>query len=118
MKNVPKLLLSRGTEARGPYSLDVGQESLQQLSKTAGKNPLWRWKFRTRSRYAEPMDFRAYDRKSHTYAYGGINNHPEGIANTNEIYLSLFGEMPGKQAVIDFAGDVQSETLLVAEPSV
>jgi len=87
-----------------------------EIENAAGDHPvmtLWLW-----SRYAEPMDFRAYDRKSHTFAYGGINNHPEGIANTNEIYLSLFGEMPGKQAIIDFAADVQSETLLVAEPSV
>ena len=83
-----------------------------EIQNAAGQHPvmtLWLW-----SRYAEPMDFRAYDTHSHTYSYGGIDNHPEGIANTNEIYLKLFDQMPGKQAVMDFASDVQSETLLIA----
>lgn len=70
------------------------------------------------SRYAEAYDFRAYDTESHAFSYGDMNNHPEGTANTNEITLKLFDRMPGKQAVLDFAADVQNDALLVAGPEV
>ena len=90
---------------KSPMALEIENAAQEHPTMT-----LWLW-----SRYAEPMDFRAYDTVSHTFAYGGIINHPEGIANTNEIYLKLYDEMPGKQAIIDFASDVQSETLLIAE---
>ncbi|WP_342564963.1 hypothetical protein NST84_07400 [Paenibacillus sp. FSL R7-0345] len=70
------------------------------------------------SRYAEAYDFRAYDTESHAFSYGDMNNHPQGIANTNELTLKLFDRMPGKQAVLDFAADVQGDALLVAAPEV
>ena len=90
---------------KAPMALEIESAAQEHPVMT-----LWLW-----SRYAEPMDFRAYDTHGHTYSYGSIINHPEGIANTNEIYLKLFDGMPGKQAVIDFASDVQSETLMIAE---
>ena len=64
---------------------------------------LWLW-----SRYAESMDFRAYDTVSHKHSYGGVMNVPEGIANTNELTLKLFDRMPGKEAILDFAADLQT----------
>jgi hypothetical protein len=70
------------------------------------------------SPYAESYDFRAYDKVSHEFSYGGIDNMPEGIANTGEIYLKLFSAMPGKQPIIDFSKDVQSDSLLIADSSV
>ncbi|AIQ57018.1 hypothetical protein [Paenibacillus borealis] len=97
---------------------DFWQKSPMALEVTdaAGEQPaltVWLW-----SRYAEAFDFRAYDTASHTFSYGDIDNHPEGIANTNEITLKLFGQMPGKQAILDFAGDVQTDSLLIADPQV
>jgi hypothetical protein len=74
---------------------------------------LWLW-----SRYAEAMDFRAYDVVGHKYSYGGINNVPQGIANTNEIFFKFFHDMPGKRAILDFAADVQTDSLLVAAPEI
>lgn len=70
------------------------------------------------SRYAEAYDFRAYDKVSHKHSYGGVHNVPESIANTSEVVLKLFGEMPGKQPIIDFSNDVQSDSLLIADSSV
>jgi hypothetical protein len=70
------------------------------------------------SRYAEAYDFRAYDKVSHEHSYGGVDNVPEGIANTSEIVLKLFAKMPGKQPIIDFSNDVQSDSLLIADSSV
>lgn len=72
---------------------------------------VWLW-----SKYSEAFDFRAYDTVSHKYSYGGIDNHPEGIANTNEITVKLFDRMPGKRQIFDFALDVQADALLVADP--
>jgi hypothetical protein len=94
---------------------DMWQKAPMALEVTgaAGESPkmtIWLW-----SRYAQPMDFRAYDVVSHFYSYGGVVNHPEGIANTNEIYLNLFDSMPGKQAIWDFAADSQEEALLVLD---
>ena len=84
-----------------------------EITGAAGENPsmlIWLW-----SRYVPAMDFRAYDLKSHFYSYGGIVNHPEGVANTNEIVFNLFDAMPGKQAIWDFATDCQEEALLVTD---
>lgn len=67
------------------------------------------------SKYGESYDFGAYDTVSHRYSYGGINNYPYGIANTNEITVKFFGAMPGKQAIWDFARDVQDDALLVGD---
>lgn len=67
------------------------------------------------SKYAEAYDFRAYDTVSHKFSYGGIDNHPEGIANTNEIFIKMYDGMPGKQAIFDFAEDVQTDSLLIAD---
>lgn len=74
---------------------------------------VWLW-----SKYAEAYDFRAYDTVSHPFSYGDIDNHPQGIANTNEIFIKLFDKMPGKRAVLEFAEDVQTDSLLIADPSV
>ncbi|WP_078060198.1 exo-rhamnogalacturonan lyase family protein [Gracilibacillus timonensis] len=73
---------------------------------------VWLW-----SKYAESFDFRSYDTNKHEFSYGGINNHPEGIANTNEIFIKMFDEMPGKNEIIDFADDVQTDSLLIADLS-
>ena len=70
------------------------------------------------SPHGAAYDFRAYDKVSHKHSYGDVHNVPEGIANTNEVYLKLFAEMPGKQPIIDFSNDVQSDSLLIADPSV
>jgi len=85
-----------------------------EVDKAAQDDPritVWLW-----SKYAEAFDFRAYDTVSHKYSYGGIDNHPEGVANTNEILVKLFAQMPGKQQIFDFALDVQTDCLLVADP--
>lgn len=87
-----------------------------EINGTRGNNPrMTAWLY---SRYAETYDFRAYDKVSHKHSYGGVNNDPEGIANTNEVYLKLFEEMPGKQPIIDFSNDAQSDSLLIADSSV
>jgi hypothetical protein len=84
-----------------------------EISGARGDSPLiTAWLY---SPYAETYDFRPYDKVSHEHSYGGIDNVPEGIANTNEILLKLFGEMPGKQPIIDFSNDVQSDSLLIAD---
>ena len=70
------------------------------------------------SPYAEAYDFRPYDKISHEYSYGEIDNVPEGIANTNEVFLKLFAEMPGKRPIIDFSTDVQTDSLLIADSCV
>ncbi|KAI7258022.1 hypothetical protein KC345_g10643 [Hortaea werneckii] len=89
-------------------ALEVKDAAAEQPSMT-----LWLW-----SRYAEAFDFRAYDTASHTFSYGDMDNHPEGIANTNKLVIKLFDQMPGKQAVLDFAADVQTDSLLIADPEV
>lgn len=91
-----------------PMALEVDKATRQEPEIT-----VWLW-----SKYGEAFDFRAYDTVSHKHSYGGINNHPQGIANTNEILVKLFGQMPGKQQIIDFALDVQTDCLLVAEPKI
>lgn len=93
---------------KAPMALEVKGMTTDHPAMT-----LWLW-----SRYGEAMDFRAYDTVSHAYSYGGVMNVPEGIANTNEIYLKLFDRMPGKQPVIDFAHDIQTDSLLVTDPEV
>jgi len=83
-----------------------------EINDAGGANPTittWLW-----SKYHESFDFRAYDTEQHQFSYGEINNQPEGIANTNELVVKLFGAMPGKQAILDFAEDVQLDALLVA----
>ena len=90
---------------KAPMALEV-----EGLTGDRGVMTLWLW-----SRYAQAMDFRAYDNESHAYSYGGVMNVPEGIANTNEIYLKLFDQMPGKQAILDFSHDIQTDSLLVAD---
>ena len=68
------------------------------------------------SAYEEAFDFGAYDLVAHMRSYeGGRNNVPEGIANTNEIYLKLFDAMPGKEAIIAFSKDAQEDILPVAD---
>lgn len=89
-----------------PMALEIANAAGQQPTITA-----WLW-----SKYSESYDFRAYDTVQHQYAYGDINNQPEGIANTNELVVKLFDAMPGKQAILDFADDVQTDALLIAEP--
>ena len=89
---------------------DFWQKSPMALEVQEAVLTVWLW-----SRYTEAMDFRAYDTVTHIYSYGGILNHPQGIANTNEIYLKLYDAMPAQQDVMDFAADVQSETLMIAE---
>lgn len=87
-----------------------------EIAGAAEEHPVmtvWLW-----SKYAEAFDFRAYDTVDHVLSYGDIDNHPQGIANTNEIFLKLFDRMPGKQAILDFAGDVQTDSLLVADPGI
>ena len=91
---------------KSPMALEVTDAATEQPSMT-----LWLW-----SKYAEAFDFRAYDTVSHAFSYGDMDNHPEGIANTNELVIKLFDHMPGKRAVLDFAEDVQSDTLLIADP--
>ncbi|MDQ8734753.1 hypothetical protein [Paenibacillus sp. LHD-38] len=84
-----------------------------EISNAAEDTPVmtvWLW-----SKYAEAYDFRAYDTVQHEFSYGDINNHPEGIANTNEILIKLFDRMPGKRLILDFAEDVQTDSLLIAD---
>ncbi|NOU62850.1 hypothetical protein GC096_02155 [Paenibacillus sp. LMG 31461] len=71
-----------------------------------------------RSKNAEAYDFRAYDTVSHQYSYGDLDNHPQGIANTNEMVVKLFDCMPGKKAILNFAEDVQTDALLITDVSV
>jgi hypothetical protein len=97
---------------------DFWQKSPMALEITGatGENAnvsIWLW-----SKYAEAFDFRAYDTVIHKHSYGGIDNQPEGIANTNEIFVKLFEEMPGKKAIQEFAEDVQTDSLLIADPEV
>lgn len=93
---------------KSPMALEIKNGSSEHPTMT-----LWLW-----SRYAESMDFRAYDTVSHKHSYGGVMNVPEGIANTNELSFKLFDCMPGKEAILDFAADVQTDSLLVANPEV
>lgn len=84
-----------------------------EISNATGDRPamtLWLW-----SKYSEAYDFRAYDTQTHKLSYGGIDNHPEGIANTSEIFIKMYEGMPGKQAIMDFACDAQTDSLLIAD---
>lgn len=88
-----------------PMALEITNATEESPTMT-----VWLW-----SKYAEAFDFRAYDTVKHKYSYGGIVNHPEGIANTNEIFIKMFDKMPGKKAILDFAEDVQTDSLLIAD---
>lgn len=90
---------------KSPMALEVAGAAEEEPVLT-----VWLW-----SKYAEAFDFRAYDTVDHAFSYGDIDNHPQGIANTNEITLKLFDRMPGKQAILDFAEDVQTDSLLIAD---
>ena len=50
-------------------------------------------------------------------SYGGMDNHPKGIANTNEVFIKFFDSMPGKKAILEFSEDVQTDSLLIADLS-
>ena len=93
---------------KSPMAFEIENASDDNVTVTT-----WLW-----SPFVPAMDFRVYDTVPHNYSYGSANNHPEGIANTNEITLKLFDEMPGKQAIWDFAIDKQNDALLVAGPEV
>lgn len=93
---------------KSPMALEVTGMHTERAQLTA-------WLY---SPYAQAMDFRAYDTHSHTYSYGGVLNVPTGIANTNEISIKLYDQMPGKQEILDFAFDAQQEALLTADASV
>lgn len=104
----PSIIMAIGIKdfwQKYPTALEVSEATTDSPKVTA-----WLW-----SRYAEAFDFRAYDTVSHKYSYGGINNHPQGIANTNEIVINMYNTMPGKQEIIDFASDVQTDSLLIAD---
>jgi hypothetical protein len=86
-----------------------------EISDATGDSPsltVWLW-----SKYAQAFDFRAYDTELHEMSYGGMDNHPEGIANTNEIFIKFFESMPGKKAILEFSEDVQTDSLLIADLS-
>ena len=95
---------------------DFWQKSPTALEISGGRGDTVRMTAWLYSKYGESYDFGPYDTVSHQYSYGGINNYPYGIANTNEIVFKLYDEMPGKQAIWDFAGDLQTDSLLVADP--
>lgn len=88
-----------------PMAMEVETNTRQEVCLTA-----WLW-----SKYAEPMDFGAYDVTTHRYAYGGILNEPRGIANTNEMAVRFSGELPQEKDACDFARDVQADALLVTD---
>ncbi len=90
---------------KSPMALEVSDATADKPRLT-----VWLW-----SKYAEAFDFRAYDTVQHPLSYGDINNDPKGIANTNELVIKLFDHMPGKKAVLDFADDVQTDSLLIAD---
>ena len=65
------------------------------------------------SPYMPALDMSAFDDHNHIYAYGGINNEPNGIANTNELFIE-----PDCMDFADFAEDCQLDALLVCDPEV
>jgi hypothetical protein len=90
-----------------PMALEISDATKDNPSLT-----VWLW-----SKYAQAYDFGAYDTELHEMSYGGMDNHPEGIANTNEIFIKLFDSMPGKKAILDFSEDMQTDSLLIADSS-
>ena len=94
---------------------DFWQKAPMALEISGGRGDRARMTAWLYSKYAESYDFGAYDTVSHRYSYGGINNYPYGIANTNEVVFKLFDAMPGKPAIWDFAEDVQTDSLLVGD---
>ena len=77
---------------------------------------LWLW-----SDESSPMSFTAYDNRSHglEFSYEGsaeLGHDPVGIANTNELTVKVFANIPTRQILWDFAQDAQKTALLLAEP--
>jgi hypothetical protein len=69
---------------------------------------------------AEAIDFRHYDTVAHDQTY--YEGFPEigasayGIANTNEMTLFMFDEVPTDDALMALADSVQKPSVLVADP--
>lgn len=94
-----------------PMSLEA-----DALDRDAALLRLWLYSDR-----AAPMHYGSYDGMNHglEFAYEGNIEEgcdPKGTANTNEITLALFPQFPGKQALWEFAEDMQHTALLLCPP--
>ncbi|MEC1543810.1 exo-rhamnogalacturonan lyase family protein [Bacillus halotolerans] len=91
-----------------------------EITGLAGDQPnltVWLW-----PPDAEAMDFRHYTGDTHVVsAYEGFDemrSDPTGIANTNDISLSCFSQMPSDDVLNALADKWQAPPLLICEPDV
>jgi hypothetical protein len=91
-----------------------------EITGLAGDQPnmtVWLW-----PPDAEAMDFRHYTGNTHVVsAYEGFDemrSDPTGIANTNDISLSCFSQMPSDDVLNALADKWQAPPLLICEPDV
>ena len=93
-----------------PSSLEISQ-----LAKEEGKIKLWFWSPDTKA-----MDLRHYDTETHVLSYyegfDEMRSTPVGIANTSEVKLWCFEEVPENEKLWNCVKEVQSPSLLVCEP--
>ncbi|GHV86789.1 hypothetical protein AGMMS50255_0850 [Spirochaetia bacterium] len=86
------------------------------LDQDTSRVRLWLW-----SDEAAPYNFSAYDTRGHgldfAYEGGDLNgSEPRGIANTTELTLRLYDQLPTKDSLWNFALDAQKNALLVCDP--
>nr|WP_251551461.1 hypothetical protein [Neobacillus muris] len=93
-----------------PSSLEVSE-----LSHSISKVKVWFW-----APDSEAMDFRHYSQDTHVVsAYEGFDEMratPNGIANTSEVYLQIYANVPAHQELAGKIDEWQSPVLLVCEP--
>lgn len=86
------------------------------LNGSRSKVKAWFW-----SPDSDAMDFRHYDDETHVVsAYEGFDEMratPQGIANTSELFLQCFNQIPSHLELTELAEEWQSSMLLVCEPS-
>ncbi|MFC4403459.1 hypothetical protein [Gracilibacillus xinjiangensis] len=94
-----------------PSSLEVCD-----LNKETSLLTIWLW-----SPDCEAMDLRHYSNETHVpSAYEGFEEMratPVGIANTNELFLSLYSSTPDSDQLFQKVQDWQNNNLLVCEPA-
>lgn len=93
-----------------PSSLEA-----RDLSNSLTKIKVWFW-----TPDSEAMDLRGYSQGAHVVsAYEGFNemrSTPNGIANTNEVFLQFYASSPSHGDLMEKVNEWQAPLLLICEP--
>lgn len=93
-----------------PTSLEISQ-----LAQEEGKLKVWFW-----SPDHKAMDLRHYDTETHVLSYyegfDEMRSTPVGIANTSELKLWCYEEVPESETLLNCTEELQTAALLVCEP--